>query len=218
MKNTFVFMLSLSLLFPAARLQGQVVAAGQVTAYNRFPLKNVLVKAKKSKVEVKTDTNGFFRIPLNEKDVLTFRADGFVPVRIKKYNDHMQVNMVFSGGEKNKKIAVGKGYISEEDMTYAINNLSDENNDFAKYRTIFDLIKGQFAGVQVIGDQILIRGQGSINLSTQPLFVVDGMKVEDISWISPVEVKSLSILKDASASLYGARGATGVIIIEMKKK
>jgi TonB-dependent SusC/RagA subfamily outer membrane receptor len=48
--------------------------------------------------------------------------------------------------------------------------------------------------------------------------VVDGVKVEDISWISPVEVKSVSILKDASASLYGARGANGVIIIEMKKK
>ena len=62
----------------------------------------------------------------------------------------------------------------------------------------------------------VIRGINSINASTDPLFIVDGSAVNDISYLSPKDVKSVEVLKDASASIYGSRGACGVIIITTK--
>jgi TonB-dependent SusC/RagA subfamily outer membrane receptor len=75
------------------------------------------------------------------------------------------------------------------------------------------MIKGEVPGVQVNGTSITIRGTGSIMSSTEPLFIVDGIAVNQISDISPVEVKSIEVLKGASASIYGSRGANGVILI-----
>ncbi len=63
---------------------------------------------------------------------------------------------------------------------------------------------------------MIIRGVNTINASSDPLFIVDGVEVPDISNIPPNEVKSISVLKDASASIYGSRGGNGVIIIELK--
>ena len=61
-----------------------------------------------------------------------------------------------------------------------------------------------------------VRGVNSINSSTEPLFVVDGVVVSSIDYINPLTVKSVEVLKDASASIYGSRGGCGVIIITTK--
>ena len=84
------------------------------------------------------------------------------------------------------------------------------------YRDIYEMIQGKCAGVQVTGRSITIRGKNSINLSTEPLFVVDGVAVEDVSHINPREVKNITVLKDSAASIYGVRGANGVILITLK--
>ena len=78
------------------------------------------------------------------------------------------------------------------------------------------MIQGKCAGVQVSGHSIIIRGKNSINLSSEPLFVVDGVAVEDVSYINPREVKNITVLKDSAASIYGVRGANGVILITLK--
>jgi TonB-dependent SusC/RagA subfamily outer membrane receptor len=69
--------------------------------------------------------------------------------------------------------------------------------------------------VQVNGKSIQIQGPSSINLSSEPLFVVDGMAVTSIDDIRPQQVKSIEILKGASASIYGSRGSNGVIMITL---
>ena len=77
------------------------------------------------------------------------------------------------------------------------------------------MIKGQFSGVRVIGTSIQIMGPSSISGNDEPLFIVDGVPVERIDNISPGQVKSIEILKDASASIYGSRGANGVLVISL---
>ena len=66
------------------------------------------------------------------------------------------------------------------------------------------------------GGSIQIRGISSVNSSTEPLILVDGVEVRDLSNINPMDVESIDVLKDASASIYGVRGANGVIIVKLK--
>lgn len=90
-----------------------------------------------------------------------------------------------------------------------------------------ELLEGRVAGVQVIrrpggGISVLIRGQGSINGNTEPLYVVDGMPVQDtgrgLDWLNPGDILRIEILKDASTtSMYGVRGANGVVLITTRR-
>ena len=86
------------------------------------------------------------------------------------------------------------------------------------YNNIYDYLKGRVAGLDVQGTSITIRGIKSINLSSEPLILVDGVTVSDISWLTPDMVYSIDVLKDASSTaLYGSRGANGVILITTRK-
>lgn len=93
----------------------------------------------------------------------------------------------------------------------------NSTNDYAFYTNIYDLIRAKLPGVMVSGTSIKIRSTGSFMADTEPLFVVDGVIVGNISSISPQEVASLDILKGPDASIYGAKGANGVILIYLKK-
>ena len=85
------------------------------------------------------------------------------------------------------------------------------------YDNVFDVIKGRFAGVEVDNNAVIIRGSNSFHGSNEALYVVDGFIFSSIDWVIPCEIRSISILKDASAATYGSRGANGVVIIELIK-
>ena len=96
--------------------------------------------------------------------------------------------------------------------------MEKKDRDFCNYTNIQDLLRGELPGVSVSGNNVYIRGgTNSINLSTTALFVVDGVATSSIDWIHPCQVKSIEVLKDGSASIYGARGGNGVILIELVK-
>lgn len=84
-----------------------------------------------------------------------------------------------------------------------------------QYLDIYDMIRGKIPGVQVNGNNIVIRGSTSMGSTNKALFVVDGRETNNIDYISPSEVESISVLK--STNLYGSAGAGGVIIIKLKK-
>lgn len=117
--------------------------------------------------------------------------------------------------DSEQAIEVGYGTEVKRNLTRSVSEVKIDQNAIT-YRDIYEMIQGKCAGVQVMGDKILIRGINSINSSTDPLFVVDGQPVTDISHINPNDVKSISVLKDSAASIYGNRGANGVIIITLK--
>jgi TonB-dependent SusC/RagA subfamily outer membrane receptor len=81
------------------------------------------------------------------------------------------------------------------------------------YQDIYDMIRGRLPGVEVSGKSIKIRGANSLNVSTEPLFVVDGVIVGTIDNIAPETVKSIEVLKGPDATAYGTRGSNGVIVI-----
>jgi TonB-dependent SusC/RagA subfamily outer membrane receptor len=208
------------LLLTAVTAHGQhIEISGKVRCFNRYPLMNVSVTAGKSKESVKTDTAGRFTVTIIKGDKVTFVAEGFEPFSLRpQANDTVSVNLVFRGREKDVNVAIGNGYIRKEDLTFAVSNLQQDNSEFSNFSSIYDLLRGRFPGVEIIntptGQKIQVRGTNSLTLAGEPLFIVDGIPVDDISSIEPVNIRSINVLKDASAAYYGSRGTNGVILIE----
>lgn len=210
--------LFLGIILSAGNLNAQeVTVCGVVKSFNKYYLKGVKVTARKSDQTALTDSSGRFCIGCEKKDKLVFKAKGFYTERVRiKNDDSVKVNMAFKGGKKNRQIATGLGYIDQSDLTYAISQLNNEDKNFGKYSSIYDLLQGELTGVDVVNQTIVIRGMNSAN--SEPLFVVDGTYRNSISHIHPLDVKSVNVIKDGGTAMYGSRGANGVIIIKTKRE
>ncbi len=113
-------------------------------------------------------------------------------------------------------VDIGYGKELRGNLSSAVSSVKLDS-DMTHYRDIYEMIQGKCAGVSVQGTKVTIRGENSINSSTEPLFIVNGAPQTSIDWINPNDVKSIDVLKDAgSAAIYGSRGANGVIIINLK--
>jgi len=194
------------------------VVHGELVTFNTFPVKNVKVTSKKAKSTITSDSLGQFTIVCYMKDVIQIKPKVFRPVkkRVGPDTDTLHINLIFIDTKPNRLLATGMGYVKEDELTYALSNLQDENNEFCNYNHIFDLIQGRLAGVQVVNNQVIIRGMTSINSSNEALYVVDGVITGSIDWIVPCNVRSINVLKDGMAAIYGARGSNGVVVIETK--
>ena len=120
---------------------------------------------------------------------------------------------------EDEAINIGYGKVTKKQNSFAASKVKVKEEDVASYSNIYDYLRGKVAGVSVgYGDPpaITIRGVRSVNSSNEPLILVDGMEMSDISSIAPNTVKSVEVLKDASTSIYGFRGANGVILITTK--
>ena len=122
----------------------------------------------------------------------------------------------------DEEINVGYGSVSKDELTYSVNQVEIDEKEATVYSNIWDYMRGRVPGVNIgpagAGEtpQITVRGISSVNLSIQPLILVDGIETADISMLNPNDVASVSVLKDASAAIYGTRGANGVIMITTK--
>lgn len=194
------------------------VVHGKLTSFNTYPVQNVELRAKKSKSSTVTDSLGRFSIVCFENDVIKVRPKTFQSVnrKVGPDTDSLFINLIFVDSKKNRELAIGYGYINQQDLAFAVSNLQQENNEYCSYLNVFDLLRGRFPGVTISGNAVYIRNSNSVNSDTEALYVVDGVISSSIDWILPCEIRSISILKDASASIYGSRGGNGVVIIETK--
>lgn len=214
----------LVLLISSAAVAQDFKVKGRLTVFNRYPLKNVKVIAKKSKTITHTNENGEFEIPVQMNDLIVIQSKVLKryqrKVTAQNVHEQLKINMVFLSSEKNESLAVGYGYISKEDLAFGIKHFSTENNDYAQYKNIYDLIKFSFSGVTLVDDggttQIRLAGPKSIATVNSALLIVNGAVTTDISYIRPSDVVTIDILKDANAAVYGSRGMHGVIVIKTK--
>ncbi|MBN2665451.1 MAG: TonB-dependent receptor plug domain-containing protein [Bacteroidales bacterium] len=163
----------------------------------------IKVKPDNTKVGIFTMTNGILEEPLDGRKTINFNFEGSVPVQMVETDP------------LDETVDIGYGSVKKRSMTGTVNKIDGTNPKYASYRNIYDMIRGEVAGVQVMGNSIRIQGIGSLTLSTEPLYVVDGTVVASISDIQPYNVKSIEILKGSSASIYGSRGSNGVILIKL---
>lgn len=122
----------------------------------------------------------------------------------------------------NELVSDGYTTIRKRDRTFAADRLVVDEKTSTTYTSIVEYLRGRVSGLTVGPSDgtgqpsITIRGKNSINSGTEPLFIVDGTPTDNIMWINPHDVASVDVLKDASAAIYGSRGANGVIIINTK--
>ena len=194
------------------------VVYGRLTVFNRYPVKNVEVKARKAKTSVRTDSLGRFSIVCYDRDVIQIKTKPFRPVskKVGPKTDTLVLNLYFIDSKENRKRAVGYGFISKKDLLYAVDHLQQENNDFCNYANIYELLRGRFPGVTVSNGKIYVRGNTNFVGQTQAVIFVNGVETSSIDWLSPCDVVSIDILKDSNAAIYGTRGANGVVLIQTK--
>lgn len=118
---------------------------------------------------------------------------------------------------RNDSINIGYGYVKKRDLTTSVSQVNVNTRELGSFENIAEYLKGRVPGLMVTKDgagyKYSIRGINSLNSPTDPLFVVDGIVVSDIDYLNPNDIRSVDVLKDASASIYGSRGACGVILI-----
>uniref|UniRef100_UPI0032162064 TonB-dependent receptor plug domain-containing protein n=1 Tax=uncultured Draconibacterium sp. TaxID=1573823 RepID=UPI0032162064 len=198
------------------------IIQGVVTTFDSIAVVGAKIQVKSTKEVVKTDTLGQFSVAVAPNDKLKVSARGFINehAKLKENTKLVAINLKLKSGEKAREYAIGYGHVKDVERLNAVAQMTSDDIDFSQYSSFYDLIRGRFAGVEVRpnGD-IVIRGVNSINLSSAALVVVDGVVVDQgiLSSLSPVNIKSVDVLKDGSAAIYGARGANGVILIETKR-
>lgn len=197
--------------------------SGKITAFNTYELWNVKVSAKKAKTEVLTDEVGNFKIKCKTNDALKIQAKGFETQVIKLADDNvLKINLIYIDNNPAFKSAVEAKHISEADLEYAIEKLMQENNDYSRYQSIFDLIQAKYPLAKVVSgngsNKIFLNSKGanSLETSSEALLVVDGMISVSISSIQPTQVASVKVLTGTETSMYGTRGGNGVVEIELK--
>jgi len=114
-------------------------------------------------------------------------------------------------------VNIGYGTTSKDANNYATSKVAIKKNEIAAYTSMYDYLRGRVPGVEVTsGNKIIIRGVSTNSGDTDPLILVDGVEVADLSSVNPMDVDDVTVLKDASASIYGVRGGNGVILITLK--
>lgn len=201
------------------------VITGQVTDGQHRPLIGALVLLDGRNTSVATDNEGFYKLRVrpdaDSLTIVTFTS-GMSTVAIA---GRTTINFVLGGSEpakqnnpaiktEDQKVEIGYGDVNQKNLLTQVTTINGRDTKYASYKNIFEILRGT-PGVIVRGNSVQIQGQTSINSGTEPLYVVDGMVVESVDGISPSEVESISVLKGASASIYGSRGANGAILITL---
>ena len=215
-----ISVLYLMILFSTFIIQAQDhVIHGVGHTLDSIPLFGVEIKIQSTKQTVQTDSLGNFTAICNKKDKLKLKANGFYNqnVKITENVKIVAINMKLKPGKKQSNYAIGYGYVSEQDKTGPMSNLDVKESDYSRYNTVYDIIRGM--GAQVRNGEVILRGSRSFQGSSAALIVVDGAiaDYEFLKSLRPIEIKRIDILKDASSSVYGSRGANGVVLIETLK-
>jgi len=215
--------LSLCLLMSLPAFSQTRVVKGKITTFNRYPVQNIEVVSKKAKTTAMTDTLGQFELVCKEKDVLIIKTKVFEPLntRVDPADNYINANLIFKDSKVNRENAIDMGYVEPDQLSYALMHLMGENNDFCNYPDIFTLIRVKFPEVEVKRGSgptqgVYVRGTKSINLPSEAVYELDGMKVVDISFVNPCEIASIEIMKSGGTALYGTQAVNGVVIIKTK--
>ena len=244
----FLFLLFLLLGVNSILAQKGHTVKGTVTDEQGSPLSGVSIKLKNASAGSSTDTLGRFSFDVpNGSGVLLVSSVGFASQEVAIRNKtNFEIKMTSLSTSLNDVVVVGYGTQRKRDVTGSVISLRPENFNKGASASLNQLLSGKAAGVRVVqnsnepggGIAVNIRGAGSVSAGSDPLYVIDGLPLDNtapvtgtgrsyvttntvrspLNSINPSDIESIEVLKDASATaIYGSRGANGVIIITTKK-
>lgn len=244
LKNYYVLPVLLLFIFTGFTAAAQdIKATGTVFSVNTsHPLAGVTVKVKNTNAVAVTDANGKFEIRAEDNSALLFSSVGYKPATYLFNKDHTSFTVYLEeqADVLNEVVVTALGISKEKkSLGYAIQELRSSDISEAKEANLVNELSGKVAGVNITNSQgdmgssrIIIRGETSIAGNNQPLFVIDGIPVDNsqfqgsggsrdfantISDINSDDIESISVLKGPNAAaLYGSRAASGVVLIKTK--
>jgi len=203
----------------------KAIVTGTVTGENSTPLSGVSVQVKGTNRGTTTNSQGVFSINAEANDVLVFSYIGYDTQEVAT-GGKSEINVTLQPTKKELEqvVVIGYGTANKRDLTGSIVKVSGKEVADKPNTNPVASLQGKVAGLTVVNSgqpgqepDIRIRGTGSLN-QTKPLYVVDGIFNDNISYINPSDIESMEILKDPSSlAIFGVRGANGVIIITTKK-
>lgn len=221
----------LVLLGMATLLTGSVFAqkvkvGGQVLDQNQEPLIGATVRVVgANSVGAVTDLDGRFSLEADKNAKLEISYIGFKTQEVKASPD-TKVVMREEMNTLGEFVAIGYAYVRRGDVTTAVSSISAADLDTRPIVSAASGMQGKAAGLMISqangqpgsSPTIRVRGTTSLNGSNDPLYIVDGVPVDNIDFLSPDDIDNMQVLKDASsAAIYGSRAANGVIIINTKQ-
>lgn len=220
-----VALLSLCLLAGMTLSAAPLTVSGTVTqASDGEPLVGVSILIKGTSQGTTTDIDGNYTLKVDEGAILQFSYVGFTTREIKVTSDRLDVALLEDTEVLDEVVVVGYGVQKKKLVTGATAQI--KGDDIAKLNTTSPLqaMQGQLPGVSIAsesgqpgsGMKVTIRGLGTIG-NASPLYLIDGIG-GDISTLNPADIESIDVLKDAaSAAIYGAQAANGVVLITTKQ-
>ena len=205
--------------------QKQVNVSGRITDELNEPMIGVSVLEKGTTNGVITDLDGNYTLSVNEGSTIVFSYIGYVTQEKKAVAGTMNIILKEDSKTLDEVVVVGYGVQKKSSVTGAISSVKAEDFENRTITNAEQALQGKTAGVQIISASaapgsnpaIRIRGYSS-NASSDPLYVVDGLRTKDISNLDPNDIESMEVLKDAaSAAIYGAQAGNGVVLITTRK-
>ncbi|MBQ8554137.1 MAG: TonB-dependent receptor [Alistipes sp.] len=215
----------------AANAQNKVIT-GTVVDQAGMPVIGASVVETGTMNGVSTDVDGKFSLTFRENgETITVEYLGYISQEINvSTRSDVQVTLEEDAIGIEAVVAIGYGTVKQKDLTTSVSIVDTDDLDRRPITSVSGVLQGKAAGVQVIqangapgsGMVIRVRGASSIASSNDPLYVVDGVPVGEgesaIAYLSPNDIESMQVLKDASsAAIYGSRAANGVVLITTKQ-
>ncbi|MGN1211091.1 MAG: SusC/RagA family TonB-linked outer membrane protein, partial [Candidatus Cryptobacteroides sp.] len=227
MKKSILIIFSFVLLAMQALSAQTLSVSGTVTAADDgTPLPGVSVVIKGTVQGTFTDIDGLYNIEVSAGQTLLFSSIGFAEHEVKvTQSGRIDVALAVDSEMLEEVVAIGYGVMKKSDLTGSVTSVKGDQLTKTPAAGLDQALQGVAAGVTVNSNtgqpgaaaEVRIRGIGTVNDSA-PIYVVDGVIVDNITYLSPNDIVSTEILKDASATaIYGSRGANGVILVTTKK-
>lgn len=231
--NKFLLQIFMSLLLCGTAWAQTRTLTGKVADKSGEALVGVSLLVKGTQQGGSTDVNGSFKINLSTSGsvVLVVRYLGYatqevtVPANQTQINVTLEQNAATTLNEVNV-VNIGYGTVSRNALTGSVSSVNAKQLKDIPINSTAEALAGRLAGVQITQSEgspntsasVKVRGGGSITLDNSPLYVVDGVQVENaLSVLAPQDIESIDVLKDAaSTAIYGARGGNGVVLITTK--
>ncbi len=222
MMKRFFYILAVALL--PVMVQAKVVT-GQVTDTNGEPIIGANVVVKGTTAGIITDFDGNYSLDVPENATLVFSYLGMVTQEIPVTGNTVSVVLKEDNQVLEEVVVTGYGTTKKRDLVTSVSSVNADQLKDVPVASAAEALQGKLAGVSVTTTEgspdadvkIRVRGGTSLTQSSDPLYIVDGFQVSSISDISPSDIQSMDVLKDAAATaIYGAQGANGVIIITTK--
>lgn len=217
---SFLVALTVSIVSLAQTVTGVVTASS-----DGYPLPGVAVMVKGTSRGVTTDFDGNYSIQAARGETLVFSCIGYAEKEVAVNSESINVALDEDSIMLEEVVAIGYGVVKKSDLTGSVASVKGEQLQKTPAAGLDQALQGVTAGVTVNASsgqpgaaaEVRIRGIGTVN-NASPIYVVDGVIVDNINYLSTSDIASTEILKDASATaIYGSRGANGVILVTTKK-